>query len=49
MRTKPFDCVAVKRRDSLSIDEEIKGLSIQEKIVYWREQSQRFRARREQS
>lgn len=36
MTTKTFDCVEMKRRAALRIHEQLKGMSMEEKVAYWR-------------
>ena len=43
MKTKTFDCVQMKRRAAERIHEETKGLTLEEKIDYWRRRSEEFR------
>ena len=43
MKTKTFDCIEMKRQGSQRIYEAIKDMTIEQKIAYWREQSQQFR------
>ena len=40
MKTKTFDCIEMKRQGSQRIYEAIKDMTIEQKIAYWREQSQ---------
>jgi len=46
MKTKTLDCVEMKRQASLRIYQETKDLSVQEKVVYWREKSEAMMRRR---
>jgi len=47
MKTKTFDCVEMKRRAAARIHEEIGDLTLEQKIEYWRQQSEQFRAEQE--
>jgi len=40
---KTFDCVEMKRRGAERIHEATKGLTLDQKIDYWRRQSEQFR------
>ena len=42
-RTKTFDCVEMKRRGAERIHEATKGLTLEQKIDYWRRRSEEFR------
>ena len=42
MKTKTFDCVQMKRRAAERIHEETKGLTLEEKIDYWRGAAKSF-------
>jgi hypothetical protein len=42
-RKKTFDCVEMKRRGAERIHEATKGLTLEQKIDYWRRQSEQFR------
>ena len=48
MKTKTFDCVEMKRRAAARIHEEIGDLTLEQKIEYWRRQSEQFRAEQEE-
>jgi hypothetical protein len=43
MRTKAFDCVEMKRQGSLRVHEQLKGLTVEQQIDYWRQRSRDFR------
>ena len=43
MKTKSFDCVEMKRRGAARIMNRLKGLTLKQKIEYWRERSEQFR------
>jgi hypothetical protein len=47
MKSKTFDCVQMKRRAAERIHEETKGLTLEEKIDYWRRRSEEFRREQE--
>ena len=49
MKTKTFDCVEMKRRGAARIHEQLKNLTIQQKIDYWHRRSQAFRSEQEQA
>lgn len=42
MKTKTFDCVEMKRRGAALIYERTKGMTLDEKIEYWRRLSEEF-------
>lgn len=46
MKTKTFDCVEMKRRGAARIHERLKGMTLEQKIDYWRRRSQAFRNER---
>jgi hypothetical protein len=48
MKIKTFDCVEMKRGAAQRIHEELKGLSLQEKVDYWRHRSQQLREAQEE-
>ena len=43
-KTKSFDCVEMKRRGALRLHEQLKGMTIEQQLEYWRERSAAFRA-----
>ena len=45
MKTKTFDCVEMKRRAALRIHEELKDLTLEQKIDYWKRRSEEMRER----
>jgi hypothetical protein len=48
MKTKTFDCVEMKRRAAARIHEQIGNLTLEQKIEYWRQRSEEFRAEQEE-
>ena len=40
---KTFDCVEMKHLGSLQIYEEIKGMTIDEQVAYWKKKSDAFK------
>ena len=48
MKCKTFDCVEMKRRGSERIHEAIKDMTVEQKVVYWRERSRQFRQEQSQ-
>lgn len=48
MKTKTFDCVKMKHRGGDRIYEQIKGLTLDQKIEYWKRRSQEVRREQEQ-
>jgi hypothetical protein len=40
-KSKPFDCVEMKRRVQAKIHAEIRGLTREEELTYWREHAKR--------
>ena len=40
MKTNTFDCVEMKRRAALRIHEELKDLTLEQKIEYWKRRSE---------
>jgi len=43
MKTKTFDCVEMKRRGAERIYEELKDLTPEEQLSYWRRKDEEFR------
>jgi len=39
---KAFDCVEMKRKAALSVFQETRGMSLQEREKYWREKHETF-------
>jgi len=44
MKTKTFDCVEMKRKAATRIHEQTAGMTLDQKIEYWRRRSEEFRA-----
>ena len=44
--TKTFDCVEMKRVGTLRTYEKIKGMTLEQKVAYWRERNRLFHERR---
>ncbi len=50
MKTKTFDCVAMKRRGAERIYEKTKGMTLSEQVAFWKERSDDLRkAQREKT
>ncbi len=47
MKTKTFDCVEMKRQGALRIHEQLKGMTVEQQIAYWRQRSEEFRREQE--
>lgn len=47
MKTKKFDRVEMKRRGAARIDERTKGMTLEQKIDFWRRRSRAFRTEQE--
>lgn len=47
MKTKAFDCVAMKRRASQAIYERTRNMTPEEELAFWQEQSQQLHALQE--
>jgi hypothetical protein len=45
MKTKTLDCVEIKRRGSLRIYEETKGMTVREQVAYWKRQTAALKRR----
>ena len=45
MKTKTFDCVEMKRSGAASVQKAIAGMSPQQELQYWRDQTERLRKR----
>ncbi len=43
MKTKTFDCVEMKRRGALRVHEQLKDMTVEQQIEYWRQRSEEFR------
>lgn len=44
MKTKTFDCVEMKRRAAARLHEQLAGLTIEQKIEFWRQRSETLAA-----
>ncbi len=44
MKTKTFDCVQMKRKAAARMHEQTRGLTLEQKIEYWRQRNEEFRA-----
>lgn len=45
MKTKKFDCVAMKHRGAKKVQEQIGDMTREEEIAFWKERSQHLRQR----
>ena len=45
MKPKPFKCVEMKRRGAEEVQRQIAGMSRDEELEFWREQTERLRER----
>ena len=43
MKTKTFDCVEMKRRGAAIVQQKIAGMTPQEELEFWREQTELLR------
>jgi hypothetical protein len=43
MKSKTIDCVEMKRRGALRVHEQLKGMTVDQQIEYWRRRSEEFR------
>jgi len=48
MKTKTFDCVEMKRRGAVKVQEAIAGMEPQQESQYWRDQTERLRKRQQE-
>lgn len=48
MKTKPFDCVEMKREGAKRVYEIIKNMTPEEELEYWRRRNEEFRREQEQ-
>ena len=46
MATKTFDCVEMKRKCAQRVYEQIKGMTREEELAYWREAARRSKRKR---
>ncbi|MCH8151276.1 MAG: hypothetical protein IH830_02755 [Planctomycetes bacterium] len=49
MKTKMFDCVAIKRRGAQRVRQLIAATSPQEQLAFWQKQTEQLRRRRQES
>jgi hypothetical protein len=42
MKIKKFDCVEMKRQGALRVHEQLKDMTIEQQIEYWRQRSEQF-------
>ncbi|MEP0843723.1 MAG: hypothetical protein HRF43_13555 [Phycisphaerae bacterium] len=47
MKNKPFDCVEMKRRGARRVQEATAGMTLTEKVEYWRQRDAQFRREQE--
>jgi hypothetical protein len=47
MKTKPFDCVEMKRRGAKQIREKLAGKTLDEQLAYWQTRTAELLARQE--
>ena len=45
MKTKTFDCVEMKRRGAARVQQAIAGMTPQQELEYWRNQTEQLRRR----
>lgn len=45
MKTKTFDCVEMKRRGAVRVQQTIAGMSPRQELEYWRNQTEQLRRR----
>ncbi len=45
MKTKTFDCVAMKHRGAQRINKKIAGMTLEQQLDFWRERTQVLRER----
>ncbi len=45
MKTKTFDCIDMKRRGAEQVHERLKDMTVQQRMAYWREQTEQLRQR----
>ncbi len=45
MKTKAFDCVAMKRQAAMRIHEQTKDMTFREQVAFWRERSAALKKR----
>lgn len=47
MKTKTFDCVEMKRRGARIIQKKLAGMTAEQQLAFWREQSEELRRRQQ--
>jgi hypothetical protein len=47
MKTKTFDCIEMKRRGALRIHDQLKNMTVEQQIEYWRQRSEEFQHEQE--
>ncbi|MCK4342351.1 MAG: hypothetical protein KAY37_11585 [Phycisphaerae bacterium] len=48
MKTKTFDCVEMKRRGAARVQQAIAGMTPQQELEYWRNQTEQLRRRQQE-
>ncbi len=48
MKKKTFDCVQMKREGARRVYEQIKDMTLEQEIEYWRQRSEEFRREQEE-
>lgn len=43
MKTKTFDCVEMKRQGGLRLQEELRGMTAEQQLDYWRRREEEMR------
>jgi len=43
MKTKTFDCVAMKRRGAEKVYEMVKDMTVEEEVEFWRQKTEELR------
>ena len=49
MKTKTFDCVAMKRAGARRVQEKLKGMDIEEQLAFWDKRTQKLVARQKKN
>lgn len=44
MKTKTFDCIQMKREAALRVHEQLKDLTVDQQIQFWRQRNKDFKA-----
>jgi hypothetical protein len=47
MKAKTFDCIEMKRRGALRIHDQLKNMTVEQQIEYWRQRSEEFQHEQE--